>query len=107
MVERRQPPVSELALADALERLVVMINELRIDVGLCVEATVDDASLVKLTFSGTPDTGFPLQREVKDFPGAGGPPCLERGTARLRSRLAPRSRRRRSGHSRKPRNMPE
>ena len=70
----RQPPVSELALADALECLVVMINELRIDVGLCVEATVDDASLVKLTFSGTPDTGFPLQREVKDFPGAGGPP---------------------------------
>ncbi len=69
MVERRQPPVSELALADAPERLVVMINELRTDVGLRVEVTIDDTSLIKLTFSGTLDTGFPLQREVKDLPG--------------------------------------
>ena len=69
MVERRQPPVSELALADALERLVVMINELRTDVGLRVEVTIDDTTLIKLTFSGTPDTGFPLQREARDIPG--------------------------------------
>ena len=69
MVERRQPPVSELALADALERPVVMIEELRADVGLRVEVTIDDTKLIKLTFSGTPDTGFPLQREVRDIPG--------------------------------------
>ena len=24
---------------------------------------------MKLTFSGTPDVGFPLQREVRDIPG--------------------------------------
>ena len=69
MVERRQPPVSELALADALERLVVMIEELRIDVGLRVAVTIDDTTLIKLTFSGTSDTGFPLHREVHDIPG--------------------------------------
>ena len=69
MVERQKPPVSELALADALERLVVMIEELRVDVGLRVEVTIDDTQLLKLTFSGTPHTGFPLQREVRDLPG--------------------------------------
>ena len=69
MVEQRKPGVTELALADALERLVVMIEELRTDVGLRVEITIDDTQLLKLTFSGTPDTGFPLQREVRDIPG--------------------------------------
>ena len=68
MVERRQPPVSELALADALERLVVMIEELRIDVGLRVAVTIDDTQMLKLTFSGTPDTGFPLHRGSARYP---------------------------------------
>ena len=69
MPERQKPPVSEPALADALERLVVIIEELRTDVGLRVEVTIDDTQLLKLTFSGTPDVGFPLQREVRDIPG--------------------------------------
>ena len=69
MVKRQRPQVSELALADALERLVVMIEELRTDVDLRVAVTIDDTQLVKLTFSGTPDAGFPLQREVRDIPG--------------------------------------
>ncbi len=69
MLERRQPPVSELALADALDRLIVMINELRTDVGLRVEVTIDDTQLVQLTFSGTPDVGSALQRKVRDLPG--------------------------------------
>ena len=69
MVKRQRPQVSELALADALDRLVVMIEELRTDVALRVEVTIDDTQLVKLTFSGTPDAGFPLQREVRDIPG--------------------------------------
>ena len=38
--------------------------------GLRVEITTDETELVKLTFSGTPDVGFPLQREVPDIPGA-------------------------------------
>ena len=33
MVERRKPIVTELALADALQRLVHLIEELRVDVG--------------------------------------------------------------------------
>ena len=37
--------------------------------GLRVEITTDDTDLVKLVFSGTPDVGFPLQREVRDLPG--------------------------------------
>ena len=69
MVKRQRPQVSELALTDALERLVVMIEELRTDVDLRVEVTIDDTQLLKLTFSGTPETGFPLQREVRDIPG--------------------------------------
>ena len=69
MVERRKPIVTELALADALDRLVNLIEELRADVDLHVEITTDETDLVKLTFSGTPDAGFPLQREVRDIPG--------------------------------------
>ena len=69
MVERRKPIVTELALADALDQLVNLIEELQTDVALRVEITTDETDLVKLVFSGTPDAGFPLQREVRDpFP---------------------------------------
>ena len=68
-VERRKPIVTEWALGDALQRLVNLIEELRIDVNLRVEITTDETELVKLTFSGTPDVGFPLQREVRAIPG--------------------------------------
>ena len=64
-----KPIVTELALADALDQLVNLIEELRIDVNLRVEIPTDETELVKLTFSGTPDVGFPLQREVRDLPG--------------------------------------
>ena len=33
-----------------------------------MEITTDETDLVKLTFAGTPDVGFPLQREVRDIP---------------------------------------
>ena len=69
MVERRNPIVTELALADALDQLVNLIEELRVDVNLRVEITTDETELVKLTFSSTPDVGYPLQREVRDLPG--------------------------------------
>ena len=68
MVEQRKPIVTDLALADALDQLVNLIEELRIDVDLRVEITTDETELVKLTFAGTPDMGFPLQREVRDIP---------------------------------------
>ena len=69
MVERRNPIVTELALADALQRLVNLIEELQTDVALRVEIPTDDTQLLKLSFSATPDVGFPLQREVRDLPG--------------------------------------
>ncbi len=69
MVEQRKPIVTESALGDALQRLVNLIEELRVDVDLRVEITTDETDLVKLVFSGTPDAGFPLQREVRDLPG--------------------------------------
>ena len=69
MLERRKPIVTELALADALDRLVVLIEELRADADLRVEITTDETSLVKLAFSGTPDVGFAMRREVRDIPG--------------------------------------
>ena len=69
MVERWNPIVTELALADALDQLVNLIEELRIDVNLHVEITTDETELVKLVFSATPDVGFPLQREVHNLPG--------------------------------------
>ena len=68
MVERRKPIVTELALADALDQLVNLIAELQTDVALRVEITTDETDLMKLVFSGTPDAGFPLQREVLDIP---------------------------------------
>ena len=68
MAEQQRPVVTELALADALERLVNIIEELRADADLRVEITTDETDLVKLTFSGTPNVGFPLRREVRDIP---------------------------------------
>ena len=64
MVERRKPIITELALADALDQLVNLIEELRVDVNLRVEITTDDTQLLKLSFSGTPDVGFPPQGSV-------------------------------------------
>ena len=69
MVDRQRPFVTELALADALDRLVSQIEELRVDADLRVEITTDETSLVKLAFSGTPDVGFAMRREVRDIPG--------------------------------------
>ena len=69
MPEQRKPMVTELALADALNRLVNLIEELRADADLHVEITTDETSLVKLAFSGTPDVGFAMRREVRDIPG--------------------------------------
>ena len=68
MVEQRKPIVTELALADALDQLVNLIEELRADANLRVEITTDETELVKLTFAGTPDMGFTLQREDRDIP---------------------------------------
>ena len=68
MAERRKPIVTELALADALDQLVNLIDALRADASLHIEITSDETDLVKLTFSGTPGVGFPRQREVRDIP---------------------------------------
>ena len=65
--EQRKPIVTELALADALGRLVNLIEELKADADLRVEITTDETSLVKLAFSGTPDVGFAMRREVGTF----------------------------------------
>ena len=68
MAERRKPIVTELALADALDQLVHRIEELRADADLRVQITTDETQLLKLSFSATPDVGFPLQREVRSIP---------------------------------------
>ena len=68
MADRRKPIVTELALADALDWLVNLIEELRVGASLRVEITTDETDLVKLVFSGTPGVGFPQQREVRDIP---------------------------------------
>ena len=69
MLERREPIVTELALTDALDQLVNLIEELRAGADLRVEITTDEPSLVKLVFSGTPDVGFAMRREIRDIPG--------------------------------------
>ncbi len=69
MPERQKPVVTELALADALDRLVNQIEELRVDADLRVVITTDETQLVKLTFAGAPGVGVPLQRGVRDIPG--------------------------------------
>ena len=68
MPERQKPIVTESALADALDQLVNLIGELRVDAKLRVGITTDETDLVKLVFAGTPDVGFPLRREVRDIP---------------------------------------
>ena len=96
MVERRKPIVTELALADALDQLVNLIEELQTDVALRMEITTDETELVKLVFSGTPDAGF-----CRLSPAARGPlrsrrdrsPYLERGSPRLRHPVPLRRRR--------------
>lgn len=69
MPKQQRPIVTELALAEALDRLVNLIKELRADADLRVEITTDETSLVKLAFSGTPSVGHPLRCEVRDIPG--------------------------------------
>ena len=69
MTEQRKPTVTELALADALDRLAVLIEELRTDADLRVEISTDETDLVKLAFSGTPSVGRPLRRQARDIPG--------------------------------------
>ena len=68
MPEQQKPVVTELALADALDRLVNQIEELKADTSLRVEIATDETDLVKLAFVGTPNVGFPLRREVRDIP---------------------------------------
>ena len=68
MPEQQKPVVTELALADALDQLVNLTEELKADADLRVEITTDETDLVKITFSGTPGVGFPLRREVRDIP---------------------------------------
>ena len=68
IVNPQKPLVTELALADALDQLVNLIEELRVDADLRVQITTDETELVKITFSGTPDVGFPLQREIRAIP---------------------------------------
>ena len=63
MPQQQKPSVAGLDPADALDQLVGLIEELR------VEITTDETDLVKLAFSGTPGVGFPLRREVRDIPG--------------------------------------
>ena len=92
-VERRKPIVTELALADALDQLVNLIEELRADANLRVQITTDETDLVKITFSGTPDVGFPLQREDTRHSCRDRSPCLERGPPRLRHPVSLRRRR--------------
>ncbi len=53
MAERHKPIVTELALADALDQLVGLIEQLRVGASLRVEIATDETDLVKLTFSGT------------------------------------------------------
>ena len=89
MVGRRKPIVTELALADALEQLVNLIGELRADASLRVEITTDETDLVKLIFSGTPDVGFPLQREVRIFLPRSFAASVTRDRATTRPRTAP------------------
>ena len=47
-MSKRKPIVTELALADALDQLVNLIEELRADADLRVEIATDETSLVKL-----------------------------------------------------------
>ena len=68
MPQQQRPIVTELALADALDRLANLIEELRADADLCVEITTDETSLVKIAFSSTPDVGFAMRREIRDIP---------------------------------------
>ena len=69
MVERRKPIVTELALADALDRLVNLIEELRADAR---PARGDhhrrDRPGDSWSSPALPDVGSPLQREVRDIP---------------------------------------
>ena len=87
-MERRKPVVTELALAYALDRLVVMIKELRTDVGLRVEVAIDDTQLLKLTFSGTPDVGFPCSGTSETFPARWSAASGTRTSATTRSSIA-------------------
>ena len=89
MVERRKPIVTELALADALDQLINLIEELRVDVNLRVEITTDDTQLLKLSFSGTPDVGFPYSARSATSGAQSSAASGTRASATTRPRTAP------------------
>ena len=93
MAEQRKPIVTELALADALARLVNLIEELRTDASLRVEITTDETDLVKLTFCRHPRRGLPPAARGAGYSCRDRALRLERGPARLRDRVALRRRR--------------
>ena len=68
MVERRKPIVTELALADALDQLVNLIEELRADANLRVEITTDETELVKLSSPAPQTWAFPCSARFAPFP---------------------------------------
>ena len=58
-----------MALSDAADHLVNLIEALKDDVDLRVEINTDETWLAKLVSSATPDLGLPLQSEMRDIPG--------------------------------------
>ena len=65
-----RPIVTELALADALDQLVGLIEELRADASLRVEVATDETDLVKLVLRPAPPTqALPCVGRCRDIPG--------------------------------------
>ena len=68
MAERRKPIVTESGPGRRPGPAGQSDRGVRADADLRVQITTDGTELVKLTFSGTPDVDFPLQREVRSIP---------------------------------------
>ena len=70
MPEQQKPVVTERALADAMDRLMNQIGQLRMDADLTVEVHTDETALVNLIFTAAPDAGPPQRRELRGLQGA-------------------------------------
>ena len=69
MTKQEKQYISELALAEELEKLNRLIHRLSREADLKVEVLTEDRGHLRLTFSGQTDAGWGLQREMTWLPG--------------------------------------
>ena len=69
MTKQQKQYLSELALAEELDRLTRLVRRLNQEADLKIEVLTEDRGYLRLTFTGQTSAGWGLQREMPWLPG--------------------------------------